>query len=297
MGGSLTVFNQKGGVGKTTTALNLAAAIARRGLHPLMIDLDPQAHLTSVLGQSCTGASSMFAFYSEERKLAGLMRPVEFGGDKSVIGDLLPAHAELLKVDTLFGKGPNVLNRLRIGIEEEFHAHGPRPVVIDCCPMLGVLSLSGIFAAERVLIPISTDFLAMRGALQLETTLGALEHVLKRRVERRYVLTRFDGRRRMSHDIASQLEARFAGELCRTRIAENVAVAESPSVGRDIFSHAPQSRGSADYLALLDELAGSGFLDLCCPRKPCGAGGRPSSLGEDGSKDIKSECLPRRRQF
>ena len=128
--------------------------------------------------------------------------------------------------------------------------------------MLGVLSLSGIFASERVLIPISTDFLAMRGALHLEATLGALEHVLKRRVERRYVLTRFDGRRRMSHDIATQLEQRFGNELCRTRVAENVAVAESPAVGKDIFSHAPQSRGAADYEALLEELTCSGFFEI-----------------------------------
>ncbi|MFM9971998.1 MAG: ParA family protein [Burkholderiales bacterium] len=263
MGGSLTVFNQKGGVGKTTTALNLAAAMARRGLHPLMIDLDPQAHLSSILGQSGNGASSMFAFFSEEKKLSSLMRPITFGGNSSNgSGDLLPAHAELLKVDTLFGKGPNVLNRLRIGVEENFQTQGTRPVMIDCCPMLGVLSLSGVFASERVLIPISTDFLALKGALHLETTLGALEHVLKRRVERRYVLTRFDARRRMSHDIAAQLDARFGAELCRTRVAENVAVAESPSVGKDIFSHAPQSRGAADYQALLDELTGSGFLTI-----------------------------------
>lgn len=263
MGASLTVFNQKGGVGKTTTSLNLAAAIAKRGLHPLMIDLDPQAHLTSVLGQTCNGASSMFAFFSEDRKLASLMRPVLFGSDGcNGSADLLPAHAELLKVDTLFGKGPNVLNRLRLGIEEDLKFRGSRPVVIDCCPMLGVLSLSGVFASERVLIPISTDFLALKGALHLETTLGALEHVLKRRVERRYVLTRFDSRRRMSHDIAAQLDTRFGAELCRTRVAENVAVAESPAVGKDIFSHAPQSRGAADYEALLAELSASGFLSL-----------------------------------
>ncbi|MSQ52016.1 MAG: hypothetical protein EXR28_09020 [Betaproteobacteria bacterium] len=120
------------------------------------------------------------------------MRLIEFGGNNDISGDLLPAHPELLKVDTLFGKGPNVLNRLRLAVEEDFQAHGQSPVMIDCCPMLGVLSLSGVFASERVLIPISTDFLALKGALHLETTLGALEHVLKRRVERRYVLTRFD---------------------------------------------------------------------------------------------------------
>jgi chromosome partitioning protein len=113
-----------------------------------------------------------------------------------------------------------------------------------------------------VLIPISTDFLALRGALQLENTLRALEHVLKERVPRRYLLTRFDARRRMSHDIAEQLAERFGNELCQTRIAENVSVSESPAKGQDIFRHAPDSRGAKDYEALLEELLDSGFLEL-----------------------------------
>lgn len=143
----LTVFNQKGGVGKTTTALNLGAALARRGVSP-------------------------------------------------------------------------------------------------------------------VLVPISTDFLSLRGALQLENTLQALEHVLKHRVQRRYLLTRFDGRRRMSHDIAAQVKERFGEELCNTRIAENVSIAESPARNLDVFSYAPGSRGAKDYEALLEELLGSGFWEI-----------------------------------
>jgi len=261
---AITVFNQKGGVGKTTTTLNLSAAIARRGLKPVLIDLDPQAHLSSILGHSCTGPSSMFAFFAEDKKLQQLVRQVQLGvsGERGGSGELLPAHPELLKVDTLFGKGPNVLNRLRLGIEEFRNFRSATAILIDCCPMLGVLSLSGIFASERVLVPISTDYLGLKGALHLEATLTALEHVLKRRVQRRYVLTRFDVRRRMSRDIAAQLEDRFGAEFCRTRIAENVAVAESPAVGKDIFAHAPNSRGAADYEALLEELLVSGFLEV-----------------------------------
>jgi len=125
-----------------------------------------------------------------------------------------------------------------------------------------VLSLSSIFASERVLVPISTDFLAVKGTLQLENTLRALGHVLKRRVERRYVLTRFDTRRRMSHEIAEQLTERFGAELCRTRIGESVSLAESPAHGLDIFSHAPQSRGARDYEQLLEELVSSGFWEV-----------------------------------
>jgi chromosome partitioning protein len=258
----LTIFNQKGGVGKTTTALNLGAALARRGLAPILIDLDAQAHLSSILSLAASGADSLFAFYSEARPLRMLARPVALGGGA---GELIPAHSELIKVDTMFGKGPHILNQLREGLEASY-APAPgapqRPVLIDCCPMLGVLSLSGVFAAQRVLVPISTDFLAMRGAIQLENTLRALVHVLKKRVERRYLLTRFDARRRMSHDIAGQLAERFGDELCATRVTENVSVAESPARNKDIFSHAPDSRGAKDYEALLEELLSSGFWSV-----------------------------------
>ena len=253
MGTRLTVFNQKGGVGKTTTVLNLGAALARRGAAPLLVDLDAQAHLSSILNPAASSEDSLFAYYSSGRPLKEIARPVRFGGE------ILPAHAEMIKVDTLFGKGPDILNRLKQGLDAD--NHGGRPVLIDCCPMLGVLSLSGVFASQAVLIPISTDYLALKGAFALENTLRALEHVLKRRVERRYVLTRFDARRRMSHDIAAQLAGRFGAELCQTRITENVSVAESPAVGKDIFSHAPDSRGARDYAGLLEELLASGFLE------------------------------------
>jgi chromosome partitioning protein len=131
---------------------------------------------------------------------------------------------------------------------------------MDACPMLGVLSLNGVFAAARILVPISADYLAVKGAGQMERTLRALEHVLKRRVERRYVLTRFDARRKMSWDVEKKLRERFGAELCESRIAENVSLAESPAYQRDVFAHAPESRGATDYAALLEELAASGFL-------------------------------------
>ena len=275
----LTVFNQKGGVGKTTTVLNLGAALARRGLTPVLIDLDAQAHLSSILAPVASGDESLFAFFNQTRALAALTRAVTLAG---AAGELLPAHAELIKVDTLFGKGPGILNRLKSGLDKTYgladvaggvanggmrpddavHARGSRPLLIDCCPMLGVLSLSAVVATERLMIPISTDFLSMRGALQLENTLRAMEHVLKKRVERRYLLTRFDARRRMSHDIAAQAAERFGAELCQTRIAENVSIAESPARGQDIFSHAPGSRGANDYEALTDELLASGFWEV-----------------------------------
>jgi chromosome partitioning protein len=250
----IAIFNQKGGVGKTTTSLNLSAALTRRGLTPLAIDLDPQAHLSAITGTAVSNAEdSIFSFYETHRPLAQLMR--EGSGGWPVI----PAHVELSKIDSQYGKGPQVLNRLNTGIVKE-NLNTGRPILIDCCPILGVLSLNAIFACDRVLVPVSADWLALKGVLQVEKTLKALEHVFKKRLPRRFVVTRFDSRRRMSHDIYKEIEDRYGEELCKTRISENVSVAESPASNEDVFAHAPDSRGAQDYDALLDELIESGFL-------------------------------------
>jgi len=109
---------------------------------------------------------------------------------------------------------------------------------------------------------VSADYLAVKGALQVEKTLNALGPVLKKRIERRYVITRFDGRRKMSWDIYNTFRDRFGAELCETRIAESVSLAESPFVEKDVFDHAPGSRGALDYQALYDELKATDFLAL-----------------------------------
>jgi len=248
----IAVFNQKGGVGKTTSALNLGAALARSERRVLMIDLDPQAHLSAIHGQAPGDVSrSVFSFYQDNRPLAEIV--IEWPG----IGRFIPAHAELIKVDSVFGKGPNILNKLNAGLGT---VGEDANTIIDCCPFLGVLSLNAVFAADRLLVPVSSDFLSLRGALQIERTLTALEPVLRRRIERRYLLTRFDRRRNMSFEVQNRMREHFGAELCETVISENVAVAEAPALNRDIFSHAATSRGAQDYASLVDELGGYGWF-------------------------------------
>ena len=251
----IAIFNQKGGVGKTTTTLNLGAAMHRADSSPLLIDLDPQGHLSSIYGASPAEANkSLFAFYQDTKSLAELRLDWEH------VGQLIPAHQQLIKVDSIFGKGPTILNKLRGGLETLEASGDERPTLIDCCPYIGVLALNAIFACDLLLIPISTDYLSLQAADHITRTLQVLEPVLKRRVERRYLLTRFDRRRRMSDDVRSKLRERYGSEVCTTVISENVTVAESPSLNRDVFRHNAASTGAQDYLALYRELKDSGLI-------------------------------------
>jgi chromosome partitioning protein len=251
----IAIFNQKGGVGKTTTALNLGAALSRAERPPLLIDLDPQGHLSSIHGTTPTEASrSLFAFFQDSCALNDLEVPWEH------VGHLIPAHQQLIKVDSIFGKGPAVLNKLRLGLEQLEATENRRPCIIDCCPYIGVLALNAIFACDCLVIPVSTDYLSLQAADHITRTLKVLEPVLKRRVERRYLLTRFDRRRRMSDDIRAKLRERYGDDVLDVVISENVAVAESPSLNRDVFRHNNSSPGAHDYKQLLYELTERGDL-------------------------------------
>lgn len=251
----VAVFNQKGGVGKTTTTLNLAAALARRGRIPYGIDLDPQAHFSLIAGITAgSGDDTLLSVFQRGRPLAELVQEAASGIR------IIPSHMELSKVDTLFGKGYNVVNRLNTSLRNEALSEAGHPVLIDCCPLIGVLSLNAIFASDCLIVPVSADHLSYKSALQVDKALKALEPVLKRRVKRRYLLTRFDARRRMAREIQEMLLERFGDDVCRTRIAENVSLAESPAHNKTVFEHAPASRGAQDYEALLEELVEGGFF-------------------------------------
>lgn len=250
----ITVFNQKGGVGKTTTCLNVTAALDILQQHPIALDLDPQAHLTLSSGiKGIMLDSGMAAFFKHKTPLDRLLLQTSRGWQ------IIPATLELSKIDALYGSDSKVASLLKQGVREELALTGA-PVLIDCCPMLGVLTLNALLATDRVLIPVSADFLSLQGVHRLDSALNVLEKKLQRSFERRIVITRFDSRRKLSYDIYDQLKERYGAMICNTRIGENVALAASPMHGMDVFAFAPHSPGAADYMALTKELLDSGFF-------------------------------------
>ncbi|WP_435627845.1 ParA family protein [Candidatus Ferrigenium straubiae] len=250
----IAVFNQKGGVGKTTTCLNVTAALNIAQQCPIALDMDPQGHLTLASGAAkAMPNTGMAAFFKDKTTLSELLQETPGGWQ------IIPASLELAKIDALLGSDPKAATLLRQGLREDLALTGA-PILIDCCPMLGVLTLNALLATDRVLIPVSADFLSLQGVHRLDSALNVLEGRLNRRFERRVVVTRFDSRRKLAYEIYDKLRDRYGSLVCETRIGETVALATSPMHSKDVFDFAPHSPGAADYRALTQELWDSGFF-------------------------------------
>lgn len=252
----IAVFNQKGGVGKTTTCLNVAAVLAKAKRYPIVLDMDPQGHLSLSCGLKNGTAPdlNMASFFEKKVPLAQLLRDTPAGWQ------IIASSLELAKIDATYGSDPRAATLLKQGLKEELALTGA-PILIDCCPMMGVLTLNALLAADRVLIPVAADFLSLQGVYRLDAALNVLETKLKRKIDRRIVVTRFDSRRKLAYEIFDKVKERYGDLVCNTRIGENVALATSPMHGLDVFAFAPHTPGAADYMALTVELVKSGFFD------------------------------------
>lgn len=251
----VAIFNQKGGVGKTTTTANLAAAMVRNGFDPLVIDMDPQAHLTSLSGLKPKSARTLYGFFQHRTPLSDLVHRLSNGVN------LVPSHMELSRVDMMLSQNKRDLRRLKKAITDEMLAAGGTTILIDCCPMIGVLSLSALMAADVVLVPVTAEYLAMNGAQQLDQTLSGLTSMGLYR-PRRVFINRYQRGHPTSEKVAAELTRRYGKDFCRTRVFESQSVLEGIGQNQDVFSFAPDSDGAEDYSYLLDELIETGFIHI-----------------------------------
>lgn len=249
MGRVIAVANQKGGVGKTTTSVNLAAALARLGKKILLIDLDPQGNATVAIGvdKDDLPASVFEVLVGETKPRAAIIQVEQAGLDLlPANGDLTAAEVALLEEDM----GPKRLRKVLKKVRNEYDA-----VLIDCPPTLNMLTINALTAADGILVPVQCEYFALEGLSALMDTIETVQQQLNATLHIDGLLrTMHDRRNNLANDVSNELVTHFGMKVLQTIIPRNVRLAEAPSYGESILDYDASSNGAIAYLALANEL-------------------------------------------
>lgn len=242
----VALINQKGGVGKTTSAINIGAGLKQLGQRVLLVDLDPQAHLTYSLGIVAHELEkTVYQLLKGESRLEETI--IERNGLKVIPATLDLSGAEL-ELSSVAGR-EFLLREILSGLR------GFDYVLLDCPPSLGLLTLNALTTAHEVIIPLQAEYLALSGLSKLMQTIEIVQKRLNQNLKIAGIIaTRYDGRKKLNNEVVEKIKEHFGEKVYHTLIRDNISLAEAPSFGKNIFEYRPDSYGAIDYLNLCREI-------------------------------------------
>lgn len=244
MSNIITIGNHKGGVGKTTSTINIGAGLHKLGFKVLLIDLDPQANLTISLGV-VDPQSTIYEYLNKE----SVVEPLNISKGFDIIPSSLNLASAEIELSTETGR-EYILSEILEPIRSNYDY-----ILIDNPPSLGLLVLNALTASNKVFIPMQAQYLSMQGLSKFVDIINKVQRRLNKKLDIGGVfVTQYDQRKVLNRNVFETIKAHFSSQVFKTKIRENIALAEAPTAGLDIFSYSPKSKGAIDYLGLCKEI-------------------------------------------